>query len=178
MFDKGILHRAAGVNPVARSPSKDRAPPSSRRSRSRSRSPKPGTADTGVKAVWIADDDEDAEAGHKRKRSPGDEGEKKDPEEEEEEESRYGIVKDGSGPPAKQRRMGGELDIHTVFTTDDDEEGVVYEDDDSDSEDGVGRAEAVAEEALGSARRSKEGRDKKRSFWLSKGVGPEMADSD
>jgi non-canonical poly(A) RNA polymerase PAPD5/7 len=101
-----------------------------------------------------------------RKRKPSRQAPEK-AHEEEEEESRYKIVKDGAGPPTKRRRVGGPVDGHTVFTTDEDDDDAANSDDES--EDGSFENGQVSERSEEDRERSRE----RRSYWLSKGIGPQ-----
>lgn len=93
-------------------------------------------------------------------------------EEVEEEESRYGIA---DQPPKKRRRSGTKKDLHTVYVSDDEDE------DGGPSPLYVGENDGVSEEEEeydvgggdGDFSSNKRAKAKKRSYWLSKGVGPE-----
>ncbi|KAH8106935.1 hypothetical protein BXZ70DRAFT_915720 [Cristinia sonorae] len=98
----------------------------------------------------------------------------------EEEESRYRVADSRSNqPPKKRRRTGKEKDVHTVYTTDDDEEGEIGDERDlrihvGGAGDGVSDEEDEYVALSGSERADasgKMGKDEKRSYWLSKGVG-------
>jgi non-canonical poly(A) RNA polymerase PAPD5/7 len=97
---------------------------------------------------------------------------------EEVEESRYGI--DKRQPPAKRRRVGTQVDAHTVYTTDEDDDSEVEEGeaDEMDGEELVvhmgsgthsetGKEEAEYDTSL---RKDKAERKSLRSYWLSKAV--------
>ena len=92
----------------------------------------------------------------------------------EEEESRYGI--DKRQPPAKRRRVGAEIDAHTVYTTDEDSEEEGEADDDEDNGDLVVHmgdddgSDTGKEEAEYDTSPNNQKTGKKRSYWLSKGI--------
>jgi non-canonical poly(A) RNA polymerase PAPD5/7 len=166
VYDKRVLHKMLGVEAVAISAVDPPVDPDTAGSASKAY---PETA--GVAAVWEAADDSESAASEEapppppsRKRKPARQQPAKDADEESAEESRYTIVKDGAGPPAKRRRTGQSADAHTVFTTDEEEREYAVDDgDDSDEEEGE-----VAEKGRPNGRSSAE----RRSYWLSKGVGP------
>jgi non-canonical poly(A) RNA polymerase PAPD5/7 len=167
VYDKGVLHRILGLE-------------------------RPGDAishpkQAGVAGVWEANESDSAKSNgeissrsrsRSRSRSPSPKPQSKkrqrikteNSRDEEEEESRYGIVKDIAGLPTKRRRTGGEVDSHTVFTTDEDGEYDI--DSDSSKESSDDRRRKGGRSAKGGS--SKE----KRSYWLSKGVGPLEEDSE
>lgn len=126
-----------------------------------------------MQSAWEHDD---AEPDSPRKREA----------EPEEEESRYGI--DKRQPPTKRRRMGTQMDAHTVYTTDEDDE----DEDEDDDEDGNGDGDEPEEGELlvhtvgdsdsetarhedeydTSIAETKESRaERRRSYWLSKSGG-------
>ena len=89
-------------------------------------------------------------------------------------EGRYDIGR-REQPPTKRRKMGTVRDTHTVFTTDDDEEedslvvtAITDEGESLEEYESDGDAEKVALES----------RAARRSYWLSKGVGPGAIDGD
>lgn len=87
----------------------------------------------------------------------------RDLEEDAEEGDRYDIGR--YQPLKKRRKTGGREDAHTVFTTDDDEwEG---------SQDSLDEEEegAYANKVESPKRKSDLPNDKRRSYWLSKGIG-------
>jgi non-canonical poly(A) RNA polymerase PAPD5/7 len=81
----------------------------------------------------------------------------------EEEEGRYDISR--QQPPSKRRKTGRPQDFHTIFTTDDEDELIVG---DTADEDAHYASDGVLEN---SASRDPEKADKRRSYWLSKGIG-------
>jgi hypothetical protein len=144
---QGTLHRMLGLTPAPSHPEQ-----------------------SGVAEVWRADESDSVRSvtPPRRKRKPSRQNPAKDPDEEEGEESRYRISKDGAGPPIKRRRVGGPVDGHTVFTTDDDEDDPEASDE-SDDPDGSFEVGEVKERGGGKNRRDSAER---RSYWLSKGIGP------
>jgi len=91
----------------------------------------------------------------------------------EEEEGRYGISAH-ERPPSKRRRTGTVKDTHTVFTTDDEEEeeGLIVNAITDEGE----SLEEYESDGTEEARDSKAAR--RRSYWLSKGVGTGAIDGD
>jgi non-canonical poly(A) RNA polymerase PAPD5/7 len=144
---QGTLHRMLGLTPAPSHPEQ-----------------------SGVAEVWRADESDSVHSATppRRKRKPSRQNPAKELDEEEEEESRYRISKDGAGPPTKRRRVGGPVDGHTVFTTDDDEDDPEASDE-SDDPDGSFEVGEVKERGGGKNRRDSAER---RSYWLSKGIGP------
>ena len=94
----------------------------------------------------------------------------------EEEGGRYGISVRRGQPPSKRRRMGTAQDTHTVFTTDDEEEeGLIVS---TITDEGESLDEYEAND-LEDARDSKAAQqDRRRSYWLSKGIGTGPIDDD
>jgi non-canonical poly(A) RNA polymerase PAPD5/7 len=150
VYDKGVLHRMLGLE-------------------------RPGDAvshpkQAAVAGVWEANESDSAKSDGEISSRSQSRSRTENSRDEEEEESRYGIVKDIAGPPTKRRRTGGEVDSHTVFTTDEDGEYDI--DSDSSKESSDDRRRKGGRSAKGGS--SKE----KRSYWLSKGVGPLEEDSE
>lgn len=159
LHDSKVLHRMLGIDPAAEVRFRPSDTPENN-----------GTSQTraakeSVRSAWEHADAE-RDTTHKREAEP------------EVEESRYGI--DRRQPPTKRRRMGAEIDMHTVYTTDDDEEsededknkgemkgdGVVVHTIDSGSE--TGDEEEEYDVSLSSNKSEKA--ERTRSYWLSKGV--------
>ena len=152
LHDSKVLHRMLGLDSAAEvrfRPSD--APESNGTSQVRA-------AKESVQSTWEHADAEH-DAAHGRDAEP------------DVEESRYGI--DKRQPPSKRRRVGAEIDMHTVYTTDDDEdseedggEGVVVHTVDS----GSGTGEEEDEYDVSFSSNKSEKTERKRSYWLSKGV--------
>jgi non-canonical poly(A) RNA polymerase PAPD5/7 len=171
VYDKGVLHRLVGVKPAA------------------GPSPQPSSAKypetAGVAAVWEAADDSESLPSESdstatrqkrpRKRKHSRQEATNDRDAADEDESRYAIVRDGAGPPAKRRRTGQAADAHTVFTTDEDEEYALA--DDTGDTSGSAEEGEVDEKAARTGGAGERSSRERRSYWLSKGVGP-PADSD
>ncbi|KAF9065446.1 hypothetical protein BDP27DRAFT_1404788 [Rhodocollybia butyracea] len=99
---------------------------------------------------------------------------------------KYGITE--RQPPKKRQRMGGPMDVHTVFTTDDDisfnsasEDGetdsLAAEEEDYD----VGSGEMNMDNVEGTAETKappSSDKNQRRSYWLSKGIGADVEDED
>lgn len=96
----------------------------------------------------------------------------------EEEEGRYGIGARDQ-PLNKRRKIGTQVDMHTVYTTDDDEDDeVVAASAINDEEVSLEEGEYVpGAEEDGTDIKSSE-QDKRRAYWLSKGIGPGSVDDD
>ena len=162
LHDSKVLHKMLGVDPATEVHFKPAAPPAGTSAASTS------SARAAKQSVQLAWEHADAEndATHRRDAEP------------EVEESRYGI--DRRQPPAKRRRIGSEIDAHTVYTTDDDDSESEDEDRPQDRRSGdvlvhtvesdsdTGKEEA--EYDVASPPPKSEKAERTRSYWLSKGV--------
>jgi non-canonical poly(A) RNA polymerase PAPD5/7 len=83
----------------------------------------------------------------------------------EDEEGRYGIGA-REQPPTKRRRTGTIQDTHTVFTTDDDNDDELIA---TDEEDSLEEYESGGAEESPNPKTVRQ--DKRRAYWLSKGIG-------
>ena len=103
LYDSKVLHRMLGIDPTAEVRLMSSGPSMTGTNRIRA-------AKQSVQSAW-EHADADSDATHRRDAEPEVDVEV--------EESRYGI--DKRQPPSKRRRVGAEIDMHTVYTTDDDE---------------------------------------------------------
>ena len=94
----------------------------------------------------------------------------------EEEGGRYGIGVRGQ-PPSKRRRVGTAQDTHTVFTTDDEEEeeGMIVSTI-TDEGESLDEYEASGPEDARDSKTAQQ--DRRRSYWLSKGIGTGAVNDD
>lgn len=110
-----------------------------------------------VKSAWAEADNEDANS-HKRRHDAA--------EEEEEEEGRYRIGR--QQPPSKRQRTGSGKDAHITFMTD---EETLSEDEKEDLHYGSDIEIIEGPSMRPPSSRDSGKADKRRSYWLSKGIG-------
>ncbi|OBZ65685.1 Poly(A) RNA polymerase cid14 [Grifola frondosa] len=160
VYDRQVLHRMLGV--VPQETMAPRTPQPERNGKTRA------AEEESVKSAW-EEADMDLESAEE------------DAKFEAEDESRYEIRR--SQPPKKRRRVGGKQDLHTVYTTDDDDDGIGGGPSADDDGDGTSEEEHEYDLSVlddrnqnGSRSRRSEGGSRKRSYWLSKGIGGDISD--
>ena len=161
VYDQRILHSILGVNPlpttVIHVQTDENHSPSSKRQASKV-----------VENAWeetrqsrdYAYDESSRSRQHHRETDDREEG------------GRYDI---GRHPPKKRRKTGRTIDDHAVFIVDDDdeEEHRRYDDDDDLEEE---EGEYYGSRAKRSSYSEKPRDNRRRSYWLSKGIGPRSVD--
>lgn len=187
VYDNRTLHRLLGVEPRKRISDPKFASQSESR-RSINFQAESSTASNGrskvssysAQAVEEVFEEADMElSSDSEKHTPPSSRAKEKRREPSEEEGRYGI---GSRDqrPKKRRKVGTRADAHTVFMTDeeDDEDGVIAHtitDEESDLEHDEYASDGGVEGEQGTKTAEQ---DRRRSYWLSKGVGPGAVDDD
>lgn len=163
IYDTRELHRALGIDPRPTvTVSSNGTPPCE----SNRESP---AAQESVQSAW-----QHADADH--------EPVNKQEAETEVEESRYGI--DKRQPPRKRRKMNAEIDVHTVYTTDEDDEDEVGGSSSGRREDGELLVHTVHDSGSDTGKEEAEYKTspskaaERRSYWLSKGVGLDLPSDD
>ncbi|KAL6301856.1 hypothetical protein BKA93DRAFT_796171 [Sparassis latifolia] len=148
VYDCGVLHRMLGLTPQATlAPKVSRPEPNGKSRASQKES---------VQTAW-EEADMELESDEERDGKVSDE------------DSRYDID-NRVQPPKKRQRVGKQQDMHTVYTTDEeDEDGEILDD----GEDGLSREEleydlsGLQEDEVG---RKLEAQERRRSYWISKGL--------
>ncbi|KAG6839850.1 hypothetical protein C0991_011086, partial [Blastosporella zonata] len=154
LYDKRVLHNLLGVKPQ---PAVTVANGSASKNKG-AKSLSSNTEAASVKSAW-QEADREPESHHKRHHEA----------DEDDEEGRYTIGR--QQPPSKRQRTGSRRDTHVTFTTDEDSQS---EDEKEDL--GYGSDIEIIERptsARSSTSKDPEKADKRRSYWLSKGVGIE-----
>lgn len=156
IYDKKTLHTLLGRKPQ---PSVVNGAGSKNDPKGNGNLPSSSSGAKSVQSAWKeADPGSDHDDGHhSRRRSRHTNGE-------DEEEGRYDISR--QQPPLKRRKIGKVQDAHTVFTTDDEEDELIG--DDTAGEEEHYTSDGALEKL---ASRDPEKVDKRRSYWLSKGIG-------
>ncbi|KAG5634891.1 hypothetical protein H0H81_000408 [Sphagnurus paluster] len=173
LYDKRILHNMLGImpKPVV---TNGHAPPATNNGNGRAGgSGKPSSSVTrananSVNSAWRAADaeHEDSYKRHREIISVEDD--------DDDEEGRYHI---GREPPHKRQKTGKQRDAHTVFTTDEDEDSLSNCVESEEEEEEAHYASDVDVGLSNSRPSNPEKADKRRSYWLSKGLGMEGSSS-
>lgn len=165
IYDTRELHRALGIDPrPTATVSPNDTPP-----RKTSQGHESRAVNESVQSAWKGAD-ADHEPVHKQEA------------ETEAEESRYGI--DKRQPPRKRRKMNSEIDVHTVYTTDEEDEDEVGGGSSGRQEDGELLVHTVHDSGSDTGKEEAEYKTstskaaERRSYWLSKGVGLDLPSDD